>query len=487
MYNVFNASPNPLQCFSSDIQRAIREVVAAVEMPIEMAYGEFLANMSAVAQGLYDVRLPYGKKCPISIYTLTIGDTGERKSALNDAIAEPMSEFDKQCMADYEEQLTSSQTAIDIWLQKKKGLGRLLAKLVALDKPTDEIEERLRIHELSKPVKPYPYQLRFQDTSERALIDALEGEGRSLFITAPEGHVTLSTPLFAKPGKLNQGWSGETLMVDRRGEKKRAIDCRITSSISIQEKLWDKEMKKNGEILRASGYFARCLVCKPHSRIGTRFNSSAAPMPNLTLFHDQLRHYLQRLKDKWEVGKSDRILLEFSPEAQQVWHTYSNHIESKLGPGRELHSIRDFGAKMMENASRIAALFHVFSKREGAIQSDILHNAVTLMEWYAIEYKKVFPSESQEIMDAKELLKHLWRRHGEGYSTYWPKNEILNNGPPSLRTKARLDPALEVLIHSGHVRLYVVERNQKVIWYLYPRFWDELSDTSMINDLPGNF
>jgi hypothetical protein len=337
---------------------------------------------------------------------------------------------------------------------------------------------------------PRRRQICFQDMSETSLIDMLEGKGRSLFLTAPEGYVILDSPLLSNPSKLNQAWSGEALMVDRMGRSKRAVDCRIASSMLIPINLWKVHVEKNGATLRASGYFARCLLCKPTSIAGERFNNVNRPMPYLLLFHEQIKDLLKRMKAGRQLEDSNRIILNFGKEAEQLWHAKNNGIEVRLGPGRDLHDFKDFGSKMMENASRIAALFHLFSGREGEITTDLLENAVRLVEWYAGQFKEVFPP--QKTVDAQKLLEYLHKQWHDGYKVSFPKNMVLNKGPYAIRTKEKFEPALNVLIDTGHVYVGHSYRDANHIYFKFPQFWDDIFETkpksrNSLMSLPGDF
>lgn len=489
--NYFFDECSPLRHFPSDIQRAIIEVATTVEMPIEMAYGQFLAIMSATVQESYDVRLPYGKISPLSLFIKIFADSGDRKSGLDDVAGQPFKEFDERCDKEDKETDIHFQADLNIWKQLKKGLNSQLSKSAARNEPTDGIEAMVRSHEMKKPMKRRRRRICFQDMSETPLMDTLEGTGRSLFLTAPEGYVILDSPLFANPSKLNQAWSGETLMVDRMGRSKRAVDCRIASSMLIPPNLWKEYIKRNGLMLRASGYFARCLVCQPDSIAGERFNNVKRPMPYLFLFHERVNHYLEKMKAGWESAGSNRIILEFSKEAQQVWYVKNNGIEARLGLGRDLHDIKDFGSKMMENASRIAAIFHLFSGRDGEITSDVLEAAVALVDWYAVQYKKVFPS--QKVLDAQMLLEYLQKKWHEGCKISFPKNMVMNRGPNPLRAKKILEPALKALIDTGHVCMGYSYRDANHIYFQYPQFWEDVLEAKIKSESrspiysPGNY
>lgn len=76
-------SPYPWDAFHLVSREAIEEVVRNVQAPVALIAMEFLANMSASIQGLYDVHLPTGQTCPTSLYLAVIAESGERKTAVH--------------------------------------------------------------------------------------------------------------------------------------------------------------------------------------------------------------------------------------------------------------------------------------------------------------------------------------------------------------------------------------------------------------------
>ncbi len=52
--------------------------------------------------------------------------------------------------------------------------------------------------------------------------------------------------------------------------------------------------------------------------------------------------------------------LRLSAPAFDLWRDLYNDIEIELGRGGEFQALPDIGAKVAENAARIAGLFHLF-------------------------------------------------------------------------------------------------------------------------------
>ena len=98
---------------------------------------------------------------------------------------------------------------------------------------------------------------------------------------------------------------------------------------------------------------------------------------------------------------------------------------------------------------RLAALFHLFSGKIGDISVEHIEQAITLMDWYLQEARRLLEPQSIQpnLEDARRLLDWLLARRPQ---TTTPR-EILQFGP--LRNKSQRDSALETLIEHQQIRL----------------------------------
>ncbi|KEI33621.1 hypothetical protein AR464_04500 [Ralstonia solanacearum] len=73
----------------------IYEVMNKVKAPDALIATSFLATMSVACQGLIDVKLPIGQVCPVSLNILIKGESGERKSATDRIVGDPIYAHDE--------------------------------------------------------------------------------------------------------------------------------------------------------------------------------------------------------------------------------------------------------------------------------------------------------------------------------------------------------------------------------------------------------
>lgn len=187
MNYVFTPPPYPVDAFHVVIKNAVQEVQQQIQAPDALVAMEFLTCMSVLAQGLYDVRLPTGQLRPVAVYVATIADSGERKTAVGDAVSAPIHDFDQQSMVKYEIERVQYELDIRTWKAIDVGLCRQLTKLTQDREPTDDVRLRLTEHAKTKPVKPRLRSMLHQDTTPRATMDKLEGDGESMAYKSDEG------------------------------------------------------------------------------------------------------------------------------------------------------------------------------------------------------------------------------------------------------------------------------------------------------------
>lgn len=469
-----------------------------------MVGASFLTAMSLTCMGLISVRLPTGQIRSVSLNSLVIADSGERKTGTDNVVVGPIYERDKKRAKKYEEDIVAYQTEMAIWesvkvaylrditqatrrdtLQAKQrvdaGAESVLAKDVwdlekgvlddaAQARKNDDMSdggsqtvafyrEALAQHYQAKPLKPRLRRLIRQDITGRAIADAIEGDRELIALLSNEGDVVLRSDAMRQMGLLNSLWDGAGVIpFDRANGSTVAYNARGTVSLMVQEAVLKDYLDRRGNVVRGSGHWARYLVAWPVSTQGFRFMNFLAPeWDHLRKFHARLIELMDEYDHCREVGNLEPEVLEFDDDACASWIARYNNVERDLQPMQYLHDVKDFASKSMEIAGRIAALLHKFSKQPGKkITVDTFNRAWAFIEWHLHEFKRVFSPQqevpvSQVQLDLPVLERYL-------LMTYWvrgypvaPKNEALRNGP--IRPKMRFDETLALLAAMGRIEV----------------------------------
>jgi hypothetical protein len=144
------------------------------------------------------------------------------------------------------------------------------------------------------------------------------------------------------------------------------------------------------DVLNGIGTIARMLIVDPESTIGRRpFREASSECT------DVLRTYsacMTELLTRTPITSPDSpdVLdppaMTLTQEARTLWVRFHDAVESDLGPGGNLHSIRSFGAKMGEHAGRLAAVLAVYGDPDAMeVGGEAMACGITLAQHYAAE------------------------------------------------------------------------------------------------------
>jgi len=175
-------------------------------------------------------------------------------------------------------------------------------------------------------------------------------------------------------------------------------------------------------------------------------------MPALDTLHCRVRELLDLelpVKDAGMVLAPPALTL--SPPAFRIWHPFHDDVEAQLSRFGEFGSVPDIGAKIAENAARIAAVLHVITQGPGgSISAETMEAGAAVAIWHLNEARRIVGATKipQDVADADLLLQWLLRR---AESTIEPR-DILRLAPAPLRVKERRDAAINILLAKHWVR-----------------------------------
>ncbi len=470
-------TPNifPIDAFPIIAREAAQEVERNVQAPPSMIGTELLAAMSATAQAHVKVKLPTGgDPKSVSLYAMTVAEPGERKTQVHRHIFKSLYQRDEIHATHYAVEMEEYNLKISIFESVIRELTRQITQATCAGNPTDELTAKLKDQKKLKPLKPQSRRLIFQNASERSILDAMEGDGRSIALLGDEGEVILTSPLFSQNGFLNKSWDGGPVILDRgNGVSLTARDTRTTVSIMVQGEVLRDFLQRRGQSARGSGFIARFLITCPPSTRGWRFNHVG----------NQSWHALHAFYTLINELSGDAtctpcrvdVVYEFDDDATHDWINYTNNIEANIRQTGALRNIPDFASKAGEITARIAAILHHFGRQQGKMSRDTLKCAMDLMDFYINEFLRFFSPQHevpQVQIDAQALESYLlrtcWLR---GYEMT-ARNDVYRNGP--IRKKSQYEAALH-LLHSQTKIGYVVDARRKHWIVMNPQCFANLS------------
>ncbi|MCJ0764558.1 YfjI family protein [Variovorax terrae] len=449
-------STYPTTAFPRAVREAIEQVVLNVQAPVPLVAMSFLAAMSSAAQHRIKVQLPVGSQPkPVSLFILAVAESGERKTTVDNLVCKPLYELDEAAETEHKTALAAHAHQRALWDNVQSALMRRVVSAVCDGAaPSDDATRKLEAHRETEPVRPRLRRLIRQDASERAILDALEGQGESFSIMGDEGEILLRSPLLRANGVLNKMWDGGPVVLDRaNGVSFTARDTRVTVSLMVQNAVLQAYLSKRGGIARGSGFWARFLVSAPQSTQGVRFLYNTAPpaWEKLEAFHALLRQTLAS-SERDVDSASDNLVYEFDDDAKATWIEFVNRVEADIRPYHYLSDIHDFASKTGELVGRVAALLHCFGQQSGKISTDTVQRALSIVGFHVEEFKRIFSPQyevPQVQADSQTLITYLHRTCWLRGVTWVPRNEVLRSGP--VRDKGRLHTALDALAYERKI------------------------------------
>lgn len=470
MIPLINApAPYPLDAFHLIVKNAAEEVLHHVQAPDALIGMAFLSTMAVACQGLIDVRLPTGQVRPVSLNLMVIAESGERKTSVDSLVAAPIYGSDEMQAVQYQEALHEYEANVRCWKVIDVENQRQLSEALRTELLVDDLKAQIISHTKAKPVKPRLRRIIRQNATQRAIQEALAGDGESIAFYCDEADIVLKSGAMEHLGLLNKGWDGARLVVFDRAHAESIIarNPRVTVALMVQRSVLRAFCERQGDMARGSGHWARYLVGHPISTQGYRYVSPYdMAWSHLPQFHLRVEELLRCFHGEKNSTKFDRVVLGFSPEARIRWVDLANIIENHLRPMGYLSDMQDFASKMMEIIGRIAAIFHYFSKEGGDITVDTLNRASVIVEWHMDEFKRLFAladSVPQVQIDAHALERYVFAQYWCRNYKFAPKNEVLRSGP--IRPRARLDAALDWMCSLGRIQMQVDPKRKRYIQF----------------------
>lgn len=451
----------PFHMFPPKIGQSLHSVQVQAQSPFALVGTMAIGVMSEAVQGLADVQIPQGPRCPTSTWVLAVVDSGGGKTpTMNLLRNRSVQAFETSQYQAYEAQLEQYEINHLAWKLELDERSNELRKSVRKKEDASELKQRLAKHMLAKPKKPRRIKLSYPDATVEALLYGMAESWPNVALPSDEASLFFNGHMADGLASLNQCWDGQPISIDRRSlDEPITVDApRVTLNLGIQPALLEKYFKRRGNEGRDLGTLPRMLICCPESNQGFRNVTPAEVDPQyLDAFHKRMQALLtQSIDEKGEPIAQKRVI-EFSPEAATRFHKLRGEIEWELRPGGYLESVRDYAAKASRHVAKLAAIFELFENDSDVISLDMLERAISFIDWYIKEYQRVFtvpPEMPQEVQDADMLYPWLCQFVNRRCNRYLMKNDIRKHAPNCLRSKQRLEQALLMLAQRGQIALW---------------------------------
>jgi len=452
------SKPYPVEQLGDILCGAAQALHETIKAPLALCCQSVLAAAAFSAQSHFDVVLPWGDRKPLSLFLLTVADSGERKSAIDDVVLGAAKAQERLEMASYAFEFEYYEAELMKWKAASEAANKKASR-AKTQAATDCAQNEA--HEAGPKPKAPIMPLRFvTDPTVEGLYKLLVTAQPSIALFSDEGGLLIGGNALNSENALKtmarwcKLWDGSPFDRVRAGD---GSGCLYGRRMAMHQLAQPEVMQKllGDRMANGQGLLARCLVAYPESTIGKR-HITAFENPKERREVKRLFAVLKTLAEAMpRTGEGnpqelDPVELPLNAEAQRMAINAVNQFEDLMAAGADLSELRDRTSKALENACRIAGVLSVIENGMAAreISEKHLERGLILMQWYLAEALRLQSAAivPQSVLDAEALSKWLASRGIQKYTA----RTILNKGPNQLRSKARLDAAVKELVAAGY-------------------------------------
>lgn len=445
------ARPYPVAALGELLGGAARVLHETVRAPVAICAQSVLGAAALAVQGQADVTLD-GRRIPLSLFLLTLAESGERKSAIDRPALYPVLRREKRLIDQYDAERREHERSLDAWKAARadalRGGGKTRDKASiarALAQVGDEPEPPLS-----------PILLAGEPTLE-GLLKLLAVGQPSVGLFSAEGgqfiggHAMNQDNALKTSAGLSALWDGSAVDRVRAGDGAsklygRRVSCHLMMQPRVAAALLGSEM------IAEQGLLARFLIAQPASTAGSRayVEGNVEDTPEIRAYTGRL---LDRLEAPLPIRTDTRNELEprtlpLAPAARRLWIAFHDAVEREIVG--EFAPIKAFASKAAEHVLRLAGVLRLIDALDPAeIDEATLRRAIALGEFYLAEALRLAGSAQAdpELTAAAKL--YAWLADGD--RVFVSTVEIYKTGPAHVRSASRARELLKILAAHGHV------------------------------------
>jgi hypothetical protein len=443
------AAPYPIDALGPILAPAARAIMEYVQVPDALAAHSVLGFAALAAQCHANVQTLGGTR-PLSLFLLSIADSGERKTSADALAGTAVHEYRKLMATSYQTAVRQHEAAHEAHKM------RIRDAKDGADSPADLERTLMEIREEPPPRKPW--FIVSEPTAEGLVISLRDGQ-LSQALATDEGGQFLGGHAMSEESELrtitllSRLWDGSPIDRVRATDNEHTtlFGRRLSVHLMAQPEVASRMLGR--PLYKRQGMLARFLICSPTSRIGTRMHDGSADEPRddprlLKYWHALRELFEKQPLENHEVGGLDPPCLALSPDARVLLVSSYNQIETAQRDDGELITIREFSSKAAEHACRIAGVLTLLEKPDAAsVSADTMASAMELVQAYLREHVRLAGAAgiSVEVSNAVKLSEWLKRTK----RLVVTPREVMRLGPYAIREAPAAKAALRMLQENG--------------------------------------
>ena len=446
----------PLDTFPTILQDYAKELCRFVQVADSIVGSSLLALTSLLVQIRGNISIDY-RSIPLSLSTLVVADSGERKTTVDKLILSPIRKREEELFTEYSREKDAYALLEMDWQTKFHHFvdhGGTPPPPLGPPPPNPKIlMQEPTIEGITKQFEiGYPFLGLFSDEGAKMLGGYSLGGFKEMH----------------SAGHLSSFWDGAPIERTRgsREEKNTLFNKRLTVCLMIQNivfgRVWDNLF------LQEQGLLARFLICQPYPMAGKRFykkydsanfekaqekvDSRINALLDLAMAQYRKVHFLV---EEGKTSHDAQEVIRLSKEALESYREFNDDIERELDLGGMYYPIKNYAAKTGEQSLRIAACLSLFDvPYEFEITKEAYDKGKVLAKWYLDETLRISFHSDVDYLEQKEqhildLLSSCWERKQEGLTL----RQITHNFPiKKMRKKDELLPILNRLAETNKIK-----------------------------------
>ncbi len=442
-----DSQPYPSEALGSILGPAVKRLNEVIQAPEAQCAQSILAAATLAVHGHRDVSID-GRRHPISQFFLTIGESGERKSATDNEALREHRAYEQELNQVHEVERQRYEREYDAYMQVREAILRKKGKGVTYEQKKAEMAELPEC-----PVPPISPILIMEEPTYEGLIKNLIVGQPALGLFTDEGgrliggHGMNQDNQLKTASGLSELWDGKRVTKVRVDGSTSIYGRRVSMHVMMQPKVADQLV--GNRVLLDQGLLSRCLLAFPKSTAGSRLYQEIdlSKDKQMKIYHDRMRLLLKMPKNLKEgtLNTLEPTLLTLEPAAKELWVKAHNDNELKLGKDGLLAPVKGFANKAPEHILRIAAVLTLVSKPDATrICVKEINSAIQIVNFYTFEALRLLHTSgiNPETDLAQKTIQWV---HSQGYSEVYLA-QLYQLGPNAIResnTARRIAKLLE--------------------------------------------
>lgn len=475
--------PYPVEALGKTLGEAAMAMHSIIKAPLAICSQSALAAANLAVQGHADVVID-GRRFPVSEYFLSIAQSGERKSAADNAALTPVDGHQRYLLDAYTRE--SAQYALEAALWKKE-FDEALRK--------GNSQTRRAALESLPPAPtgpPYP-QLTTEEPTYEGLVKLLALGWPTVGLFSSEGGrffggyaMNLENRLKTLAG-LSDLWDGHPLTRTRAGDGSVTLYGRRCCAHLLMQPLVAETILSD-PLAHDQGFLSRCLIIAPESALGSQtyvpqdLNQQAAYGRYCARITAILQAKLPFKPDP-ETGKPTNELttrpLQIATDAKADWIDFHDWVQSHLHPDGIYRPISGIAAKAAEHALRLAGTLTLMENLDATIISqEKVRGGIVLANFYLGEALRLHHSAKTDtdLINAEKVLAWLRTREGVGKHLICLP-DVYRLGPNAVRDKATAAKIMAILADHGWLKQVeggteIDGKKRRQVWMVSPHAFE---------------